>query len=143
MALTANANPVKAKTIDPAAYGRLLSRTLPRPILSEKENERIVAELERLDTLDRPPTTEEKQLAGLLAILIRDFEGKRYSLGSNTPRQSLQALMEFRGLRQRDMVHIFGSRAGVSEALSGKRAISKTVARKLADFFHVSVDLFI
>ena len=134
---------VREKPVDPAVYGRLLRRLLPRPIRTEEENDRIVAELERLDTRGRPLTAEERQLAGLLALLVREFEENRYSLGKNTPRESLRALMEFRNLRQRDLAPLFGSRAGVSEALSGKAAISKAMARKLADFFHVRVDVFI
>jgi HTH-type transcriptional regulator / antitoxin HigA len=128
--------------INPAAYGRLLARTLPARIESPQANEIMIAELDRLDRLPHR-TPEEDRLMDLLIVLIEEFEERAYPLRKNTPRESLQALMEFRGLRQRDLVDVFGSRAGVSEALSGKAAISKSVARKLADFFHVPVDIFI
>jgi HTH-type transcriptional regulator/antitoxin HigA len=52
-------------------------------------------------------------------------------------------LMENRGIRQRDLISVFGSSSVVSDALSGKRSISKTHARKLAEFFDVPASLFI
>ena len=51
--------------------------------------------------------------------------------------------MEVRNLRQRDLIPIFGASSVVSNVLTGKRSISKAHARKLAEFFHVPVSLFI
>jgi HTH-type transcriptional regulator/antitoxin HigA len=51
--------------------------------------------------------------------------------------------MESRDLRQRDLVSVFGSSSVVSDALNGKRSISKAHARKLAEYFHVPASLFI
>ena len=51
--------------------------------------------------------------------------------------------MEARSLTQKDRWKTFGSKEITSEVLHGKRSISKVQARKLADFFHVSADLFI
>ncbi|PYS09691.1 MAG: transcriptional regulator, partial [Acidobacteria bacterium] len=59
------------------------------------------------------------------------------------PQEALQALLESRNLRQVDLLPIFGSRSRVSDAVSGKREISKSQARKLGEFFSVSPDLFI
>jgi antitoxin component HigA of HigAB toxin-antitoxin module len=42
-----------------------------------------------------------------------------------------------------DLLPVFGTRGRVSEVLSGKRAISKEQAKKLAALYRVSVDLFI
>ncbi|GAC1403196.1 MAG: hypothetical protein NVSMB56_18160 [Pyrinomonadaceae bacterium] len=41
------------------------------------------------------------------------------------------------------MKDLFGSKGRASEAINGKRAISKAQAKALAEFFHVSADLFI
>ena len=108
-----------------------------------RENERILQELERLDTLGRPLTTEEEGLADLLTLLVRDFESSRYRLGHASPVDALRVLMEDRGLRQRDLIPVFGSSSTASDVLNGKRSISKTHARRLADFLHVPVSLFI
>jgi HTH-type transcriptional regulator/antitoxin HigA len=51
--------------------------------------------------------------------------------------------MEVRALTQKDLWKVFGSKGIASEVFYGKRAISRTHAKKLADFFHVGVELFI
>jgi HTH-type transcriptional regulator/antitoxin HigA len=130
-------------TINNAAYGKLLARALPRVIKTEEENERIVAELEKLDTRGRPLTPEEENLAELMTLLVRQFEESRYPLGHAEPLEALRILMEDRGLRQRDLIPLFGSSSVVSDVLNGKRSISKAHARKLAESFHVPASLFI
>jgi HTH-type transcriptional regulator/antitoxin HigA len=133
-------------TLTETAYGKLLSKVRPRVIRTEPENERALAELEALDNLEeleRPLTREEAELAELLTILIQQFEETRYPLGHAAPIDALRNLMEVRGLRQRDLIPVFGASSVVSNVLGGKRSIGKNHARKLAEFFHVPVSLFI
>ena len=56
------------------------------------------------------------------------------------PDSRCRSLMEEHGLRQRDLLDVFGSRGIASEVTSGKRAISKAQAKKLAALFHVPAD---
>ena len=130
-------------TLTEAAYGKLLSQTRPRVIRTEAENERALAQLEALDTQGRPLTGEEEALADLLTVLVQQFEEIRYPLGHADPLDALRNLMEVRQLRQRDLIPIFGASSVISDVLNGKRSISKNHARKLAEFFHVPVSLFI
>jgi HTH-type transcriptional regulator/antitoxin HigA len=130
-------------TLIETAYGELLSRTRPRVIKTEAENERALAELEALDNLGRPLTREEETLGELLTVLVRQFEESRYPLGHADPLDALRDFMEVRQLRQRDLIPIFGASSVVSDVLNGKRSISKNHARKLAKFFHVPVSSFI
>lgn len=130
-------------TINEAAYGRLLARTLPRVIETKQENERMIAELEKFDTRGRPLTAEEEKLAQLMTVLIQQFEEAHYPLGHAGPVEALGVLMQDRNLRQRDLIPVLGASSVISDILKGKRSISKTHARKLAEFFHVPVGLFI
>ena len=127
--------------IDRAAYAELLAGALPAVIESDEENERIIAELERLDSLPSM-TAEQQRLAELLTLLVEQFE-KRYQPEAVSPLESLKAFMEDRGLRQRDLIPVFGSSSVASDVLNGKREISKQHARKLADYFSAPVSLFI
>ena len=126
-----------------AAYGELLSRTQPRVIKTEEENQLALAQLEALDRLGRPLCREEEELAELLTVLIQHFEEAHYPLGKAAPLDALRELMEARGLRQRDLIPVFGASSVVSDVLNGKRSISKAHAKKLASFFHAPVSLFI
>ena len=130
-------------TINEAVYGKLLARTLPRVIETKREHERMIAELEKFDTRGRPLTAEEEKLTQLMTVLIQQFEETHYPLSHAGPVEALGVLMQDRNLRQRDLIPVFGASSVISDILKGKRSISKTHARKLAEFFHVPVSLFI
>jgi len=128
--------------LDQKTYGQLLGRTLPHVIRTAAECERLTSELLRLDQRESP-SPEEKELAELLTVLIDEYEERRYPIRKASPQRTLQHLMEARGLTQKDLWKVFGSKGITSEVFHGKRSISKAQAKKLADFFHVRADLFI
>jgi len=128
--------------LDEKSYGQLLKRTLPHVIRTEEEHERLANELLRLDERESP-SAEERELAELLTVLIDEYEERRYPIRKAGPRQTLRHLMEARSLTQKDLWKVFGSKGITSEVFHGKRAISKTQAKRLAAFFHVSAELFI
>jgi HTH-type transcriptional regulator/antitoxin HigA len=55
----------------------------------------------------------------------------------------LAHLIETSGRTTKDLLPIFGTRSRVSEVLNGRRSVSKEQAKKLAELFKVSTDLFI
>jgi HTH-type transcriptional regulator/antitoxin HigA len=132
-----------AARIDKKTYGRLLAETLPEVIETEAQNRRMNAIADRLQSKrDRSP--EEDRLLKLIATLCMNFEEKHYNVQEGvTPAGILADLMSERGLKQSDMLPIFGSRSVVSEVLSGKRGITKTQAKALAQFFKLPVELFL
>ncbi len=129
--------------INPARYKKLLSRTMPRVIETEEENDRMLAEVEKLMIKGENLSPEEDALLRLMATLIQDFEEKFYKPEEATPLEVLLHLMDVRDLKQSDLLEIFGSRGIASEVINGKRGISKTQAKALAKFFGVSPELFI
>ena len=138
--MTAVANP----EIDPRKYGRLLAKTLPQAIRTEKENERMLAEVDRLmSKAEEKLTPEEHALLDLLFGLIERFEEEHYPIPEAPPHSIIQTLMQERGLRQRDLLPVLRSRGVTSEVVRGKRKPSKAQAKALAKFFSVSPELFI
>jgi HTH-type transcriptional regulator/antitoxin HigA len=130
------------KRVDVQEYQDLLSATLPHVIQTEAENEHYIAMLESLDDkLD--PTPAEKALAALLTLLIEDFEERHYALKPASPIEHLQELMHAHGLKQKDLVDIFGTPSIVSEVLHGKRRLTTAHIRRISERFHVSPELFI
>jgi|ERR1043166_544969 HTH-type transcriptional regulator/antitoxin HigA len=131
------------RNIDPTRYKRLLSQTMPVVIESEQENERMLSVVEKLMDKGENLSPEEEKLLKLFARLIEDFENRYYHPKEAEPLEVLQHLMEARGLKQTHLWEVFGSKGIASEVLSGKRGISKTQAKALANYFHVAADLFI
>lgn len=129
-------------TVDGKKYGKLLARTLPRVIQNDAEFDRMVALMESID-LKKDATPEERALAELLMKLVLDYDDNQFPVLESTPDKALRALMDQRKLKQVDLVPVLGSRAQVSAAVNGTRGISKAQAKKLAEFFHCSIKLFI
>jgi len=135
---------MSTQMLNPVAYGELLARVQPHPIKDEREYDRLVAEVGRLvERGERNLSREETSLLEMLSILIADYDRKHYPLPPSEPHKMLAFLLEQRGLEPHDLWPVLGSKSRVSEILSGKRAISKAHARKLANFFHVPVDALI
>ncbi len=127
-----------------AAYAALLSRIAPVVIRNEVEHDRLRKEVNHLMEKGDRIKPEEEELLALLGRLLEDYESHRFHPGkSATPHSILRHLMEARGLKHKDVWPLFGSKGIASEVLNGKRGISKTQAKTLAAFFHVSVDLFL
>ncbi len=132
-----------ARKIDPVRYRRLLSRTMPVVIETEEENERMLTIVEKLMKKGENLSAEEEKLLKLLARLVEDFEQRYYHPREAEPLEVLHHLMEARGVKQSQLWEVFGSKGIASEVLNGKRGISKTHARALANYFHVPADLFV
>lgn len=130
-------------TLNKKVYASLLGDVLPKVIESEEENELFLAEVEKLMALGEDLTPEQLQLMNLLVSLIEQFEEQHYSLHPASPLEVLNELVLQRGLKQKDLVPVFGSQGIASEVLNGKRTISKAQAKALGDFFHVSPALFL
>jgi len=126
--------------IDPE-YDRLLHEIQPRPPRNREENERLLAEIEKLmlkgeDNL----SPAEDAMLGLLFSAVRDYERSVYPRKKSTPAEMLEFLMEQNRLAPADLPL---SPSRVSEILSGKRRVSVSQARRLAAFFHISAAAFI
>jgi HTH-type transcriptional regulator/antitoxin HigA len=132
---------MSAATAQPE-YAALLTQALPAVIRSEKENERCIAMLEALDSKGGKLSPAERRLADLLTVLIEDFEEKEYALRPARPVEIIRELLEANGLKQKDLLDIFGTPSIVSEVLREKRGLTVEHIRKLSRRFHVSPEVF-
>ena len=128
-------------TVSPE-YGALLRKFPPKVIRTEKENDAYTEALYDLDRRSKILTPAEKELAELLTLLIEDFEEKRYRLPRAAPLDVLRFLMEEHGLKQKDLLDVFGAASIISEVLAGKRDLNKEQIKRLCKRFGVSPELF-
>jgi HTH-type transcriptional regulator/antitoxin HigA len=130
-------------TLDREEYIKLLAETLPRVIDGVQEYKRLLNEVEKLMDLGENLTAEQVEVLQLLVTVIEQYEKKHYQLKAATPHDVLHELILARDLKQKDLVEIFGSKGITSEVINGKRGISKSQAKALGTFFHVSPALFL
>lgn len=127
----------------PKRYVDLLATALPQIIETEEDHQRMLAVVEPMMAREDDLSPEEVKLFDLLVRLIQDYEDRVYPIEPAEPHLVLQHLMEARGVQQKDLTSLFGSSGRASEAINGVREISKAQAKALAEFFHVSPELFI
>jgi HTH-type transcriptional regulator/antitoxin HigA len=118
--------------------GALVAGTLPRVIETPAELKRLTREIgPLLDKGDRR-RAEEAELCRLVLKLIDDYQTEQRLIPRLNPHELLQALLEESGKRQTDLLTVFGSRSRVSDAVNGKREISKAQAKRLGQLFNLS-----
>lgn len=123
---------------------RALCKLVPlKPITTKAEYEAAVGHLNRL--LDAGGAKQAHRLAGLVEALgemIHAYEKRQSPMPDAEPRKVLRYLMDERGLRQSDLCDI-ALQGTISEILSGRRGISKALAKKFAARFQVSATVFL
>jgi HTH-type transcriptional regulator / antitoxin HigA len=123
-------------------YAELLVAVQPKVIESEAENEFYLEEVTKLMRIGELISPAQERLLRLLVNLIESFESQHYRTKAATPLEILTELVNDRGLKQKDLLPVFGSQGVASEVLNGKRGISKAQAKALGKFFKVSPSIF-
>jgi HTH-type transcriptional regulator/antitoxin HigA len=132
---------MEAMNVSAIDYGALLKETQPEVIHSEQQNAAFIALLEKLTSMEKLTPAQEK-LIGLLIVLVEQYESKYCSVPDAGPLDIIRHLMEQHGLRQKDLVDVFGTESIVSDVLNGKRELSKDHITRLSARFHVSPAVF-
>ena len=128
----------------PATYQELLRTVMPRPISSDRAYKRTLRQVEQLMRKQKRNRAEDDMLE-LLATLVEQYEiSQGHANPVLSPPERLAGLMEARELTQTELSHRSQvPRTTINEILHGKRSVSKTNAKRLASFFHVTMDEFI
>ena len=100
-----------------------------KPIRTESD---YAAALARVDELmDAEVGSPEGDELDVLVDLVELYESKHEPMGHPSPVAAIEFRMEQAGLTPRDLIPFLGSRAKVSELLSGNRTITMPMARAL------------
>lgn len=112
-----------------------------KPIRSEADYDASLARLELL--MHAAPGTPEGDELDLLATLIDRYEEQQFPIAAPTPLAAIRFRMEQQGLSVRDLEPFIGSRARVSEVLSGVRSLSIDMIRALHQHLGIPADVLI
>jgi HTH-type transcriptional regulator/antitoxin HigA len=110
-------------------------------IKTEEEYDEALKRLEVL--MDAKPGSPEEEELELIGLLVEHYEEEHYPIGMPTPLGAIEFFMDQKGLTNADMVKYLGSPSKVSEVLSGKRALSKTMIRKLVEGLGIPAEILL
>ena len=100
--------------------------------------------LARIDELfDAKINTPEGDELDLLVTLVELYEKREFPIDLPDPIDAIRFRMEQQGLRAKDLIPYIGSASKVSEVLSGKRALSIGMIRKLHEGLRIPAEVLL
>ncbi len=89
------------------------------------------------------PNSPEDDELGVLILLVKDYDERHYPLPKIDVLEVIKEKMQERGLKNKDLEPIIGSKSYVSSVLSGRREITLKMAKRLKDYFQLPAELFL
>jgi HTH-type transcriptional regulator/antitoxin HigA len=112
-----------------------------KPIRTAEDCEAALARIDAL--MDAEPGSPEGDELDVLVDLVELYESKHVPMGYPSPLAAIKFRMEQGGLSPRHLMPFIGTRAKVSEVLSGKRAITMPMARALHEHLGIPADVLL
>lgn len=111
------------------------------PVRTEGEHRAAVARIEQL--IGAVPDSPEGDELDVLATLVDAYEARYHAMDAPSPLAAIRFRMDQQQLKRKDLEPWIGSRARVSEVLTGKRALTLTMIRRLRDGLGIPADVLI
>jgi len=109
-----------------------------KPIRTEQDYKLALKRVESL--MDAEFGTEAFDELEVLTTLIENYEAKHYTIDTPDPIEAIKFRMEQEGLRQKDLVKIFGNKVRVSEVLNKKRRLTLDMIRNINHDLHIPLE---
>lgn len=117
-------------------------RTITIPVVEDEASH--AAALGRIDLLwGSPKGSSERAEMDALVLLVSAYEEASDPWTDLPPTEVVRDIMASRGLNQKDLAAIFGSRGRVSEFLAGKRPLGRDQAIRLSREYNVPLDMLL
>lgn len=112
-----------------------------RPVRTAADHEAALAEIDAL--MDAPAGSPDGDRLDVLVTLVQAYEARHHAIMPPDPIDAIRFRMEQTGLRPRDLEPYIGGRGRVSEVLSGKRALTLPMIRRLAAGLAIPVGVLV
>ena len=108
-----------------------MAKKIIRPLHSEADYDAALNEIERYFENEPKVGTPEADRFDLLALIIEDYERKRWPIEPPEPIDAIRYGMETGGYTQADLGRLLGSRQRASDILTRKRPLTMRMAWRL------------
>lgn len=99
------------------------------PVKTKKDYEAALRRIELL--MDARPHTKKGDELDVLTTLVEVYEAKHYAICPPDPIDAIKFRLDQLGMTRKDLEAVLGGRGRVSEVLTGKRALSLEMIRRL------------
>lgn len=112
-----------------------------QPIRNEADYDVAVGRIRQL--MGAAPGSKADDELEILATLVNAWESRNFPIDTPEPKIVLSFVLEQQGLTRKDLEPMIGSRARVSEILSGKRDLTLPMIRRLSAGLGIPAELLI
>jgi HTH-type transcriptional regulator / antitoxin HigA len=112
-----------------------------QPITDEVSHKKALRRAEQL--WDAEPGSAAERELDALATLIDVYEQRKFPIDALGPLDAIKVRCEYLGWTRRELEPLIGSRARVSEVLSGKRLLTLAMIRRLHEALDIPADILI
>lgn len=112
-----------------------------KPIKTEKDYELALKRLDKI--FDAEPGTNQGDELEVLALIIEDYEDKKYPIDPPDPIEAIKFRMDQLGMKQSDLAKIIGHKSRASEILNRKRKLTLNMIRKLNQRLNISTEVLV
>ena len=108
-----------------------MTQKMIRPLRSEADYDAALEQIESYFENEPKPGTPAADRFDLLALIVEDYERKRWPIEPPDTIDAIRYRMETGGYTQADLGRLLGSRQRASDILTGKRPLTMRMAWKL------------
>lgn len=112
-----------------------------QPITDEASHKKALRRAEQL--WDAEPGSAGERELDALATLIDVYEQRSFPIDALGPLDAIKVRCEYLGWTRRELEPLIGSRARVSEVLSGKRPLTLAMIRRLHEALDIPAEILI
>ncbi len=127
----------------PKSYSALVAMLPPRPIHDDVDLANATEMIDRLAGFDL--NADQEDYLEALSTFVEAYEADRFPIQDSaiTPLEILNTLLGEHGMSASDLGRLLGNRTLGAAILAGRRTLSKTHIKKLAEHFKVEPGLFL
>ncbi len=120
-----------------------MAKKVIRPLRSDAEHKAALAEIERYFEREPRLGTPAADRFDLLALVIEDYERRRWPIEAPDPIDAVRWRMQTGGFTQTDLGRLIGSRQRASDILSRRRRLTMKMAWKLHRAWGIPAEVLI
>lgn len=114
-----------------------------RMISNELQYAALLDEAKEIALIDPVKNTQQADRLEIIALLLEKYEANRFLIDKPDPVDAILYRMAERGLKQKDLAEIMGSKSRASELLARKRPLTVEMIRILHERLHISADILV
>ncbi|HLT86466.1 MAG TPA: helix-turn-helix domain-containing protein [Sphingobacterium sp.] len=114
-----------------------------RPIKNEQQYQDALERIYALMQKDLKASSKESDELEVLSILVKEYENIHFPIPKPSPVEAIKFRLEQMNMSESELSKLLGARSRKSEILSGKRKLSLSMIRKLAEKLNIPAEVLV